>query len=247
MATVESSGGSLKGDIGALSKSNKKLWNDENLLILEGWWMGLDVTEAAEGTKAVREKHNGDDKAKKAAEEEIAAMTRADRGATVAVAKAAQLAKVDVLSQGADAAKVKKADDEAKKASDEATKQGASADVAELEGVRARVGVLSDKVDADKSKKATDAAKAAEEAARKLAPSQDKLGALAYAENDDPIVKDANIYGGQQALKITAAVPTAMAACYLLLVLYFVSKGGYKQIHLTGEQVSGGVEGPQEH
>jgi len=30
-------------------------------------------------------------------------------------------------------------------------------------------------------------------------------------------------------------------------VIYFVSKGGYKQIHITGEQATGGVEGPQEH
>jgi fucose permease len=67
------------------------------------------------------------------------------------------------------------------------------------------------------------------------------------APTDKPVIKEATIYGGQQALKITAGVPVTMAACYLLLVVYFMSKGGYKQIHLTGEQVSGGVEGPQEH
>jgi hypothetical protein len=64
---------------------------------------------------------------------------------------------------------------------------------------------------------------------------------------DKPVIKEATIYGGQQALKITAGVPVTMAICYLLLVVYFMSKGGYKQIHLTGEQASGGVEGPQEH
>ena len=67
------------------------------------------------------------------------------------------------------------------------------------------------------------------------------------AAADKPVIKDATIYGGQQALKITAGVPVTMAVCYLLLVVYFMSKGGYKQIHLTGEQASGGVEGPQEH
>jgi len=91
-----------------------------------------------------------------------------------------------------------------------------------------------------------DEAAKAEAAARAALSDAPKLGAKAYAAEDRPVILDANIYGGQQALKITAGVPVTMAACYLLLVLYFVAKGGYKQIHLTGEQASGGVEGPME-
>jgi hypothetical protein len=37
-----------------------------------------------------------------------------------------------------------------------------------------------------------------------------------------------------------------MAAGFLFLVFYFVAKGGYKAIHLTGEKATGGVQGPAE-
>ena len=45
-------------------------------------------------------------------------------------------------------------------------------------------------------------------------------------------VRTAVIYGARMSLKWTALVPLIMAAGYLLLILYFRSKGGYKQIHL---------------
>lgn len=47
-------------------------------------------------------------------------------------------------------------------------------------------------------------------------------------------VHDADLHGGRTALKTTAALPTTMAVCYLLLILYFKSKGGYKQVHISG-------------
>lgn len=52
-------------------------------------------------------------------------------------------------------------------------------------------------------------------------------------------VTAANIYGGRQALRYTALVPAAMAVGYLLLVIYFLTKGGYRAVHLdaSGEQV----------
>ena len=37
------------------------------------------------------------------------------------------------------------------------------------------------------------------------------------------------------ALKVTSFVPLAMAGLYLLLILYFKSQGGYKQVHVSGE------------
>jgi hypothetical protein len=64
---------------------------------------------------------------------------------------------------------------------------------------------------------------------------------------DQPKVEEAVIHGGRKALQITALVPVTMAVCYLLMVGYFAAKGGYKQIHLDGEQMTGGVAGPQEH
>ena len=48
-------------------------------------------------------------------------------------------------------------------------------------------------------------------------------------------VKTAGIYGGKQALKLTAYVPAAMAVCYLLLILYFKATGGYKVVHVGDE------------
>ena len=75
--------------------------------------------------------------------------------------------------------------------------------------------------------------------------------AKATAETDKPLVKAANIHGGQMALKLTAFVPAAMAVGYLILVLYFAAKGGYRQEVLhgekpDGERYTGGVEGPVE-
>ncbi|MFY9252279.1 MAG: MFS transporter [Fuerstiella sp.] len=55
------------------------------------------------------------------------------------------------------------------------------------------------------------------------------------AESDGPIVKNAGIYGGQQALKLTAYVPATMAICYLILILMFKAKGGYKPVSVEGE------------
>ncbi len=237
VAVLADNGGSLKADIDALSKSKKHVWDDENLLGLKAWWQGLAPIEVVETTKVMAEKKK----------DKLPALLRTDRAATLGVAIAAAKAKEAELAKGAAADKVKAADEAATKAREAATKDGDTAETVELAGVNARMGELSKGADADKSKKAEDAAEAAEALARKAVGDGGKLGAMAYAHNDDQIVKDANIYGGQQALKITAAVPATMAVCYLLLVMYFVSKGGYKQIHLTGEQVSGGVEGPQEH
>jgi len=52
----------------------------------------------------------------------------------------------------------------------------------------------------------------------------------------------ADLHGGRMALKWTAVVPAAMAVGYLLLVLYFASTGGYKQLHVEEEP-----EGPAEY
>jgi hypothetical protein len=71
-----------------------------------------------------------------------------------------------------------------------------------------------------------------------------------FAEQDKPKVLQANIDGGKQALRWTAYVPFAMAIGYLLILLYFRSKGGYQQEVLhgarpEGEHYTGGMEGPE--
>jgi len=63
------------------------------------------------------------------------------------------------------------------------------------------------------------------------------------ATQDKPAVQTAGLHGGRTALKLTSIVPAVMAVLYLLLILYFKSKGGYKQLHITGEEASGGVKG----
>jgi MFS family permease len=68
---------------------------------------------------------------------------------------------------------------------------------------------------------------------------------------DEKLVLDASTYGGNEALRYTAAVPFTMAIGYLILVIYFRAKGGYKVEVLhgakpDGERYTGGVEGPVE-
>jgi MFS family permease len=70
------------------------------------------------------------------------------------------------------------------------------------------------------------------------------------SEDREPVT-EAKLYGGRKALQWTAAVPLIMAIGYLILVLYFMSKGGYRVEVLhgakpDGEKYTGGVEGPVE-
>lgn len=53
-----------------------------------------------------------------------------------------------------------------------------------------------------------------------------------HVSSDEKPVSEAVIFGGRRALQITSFIPMAMAACYLLLVIYFVTRGGYKAVHL---------------
>ena len=54
---------------------------------------------------------------------------------------------------------------------------------------------------------------------------------------DEQAVRDASLYGGQTALKVTALVPLGMALGFLFLIFYFRMQGGYRQISLApGEE-----------
>lgn len=59
-------------------------------------------------------------------------------------------------------------------------------------------------------------------------------GAKESAAADKPLVESASLHGGRMALKITAGIPATMAFLYLCILLYFRSKGGYKQVHIEG-------------
>ena len=56
-------------------------------------------------------------------------------------------------------------------------------------------------------------------------------------------VRKAETYGKSQALKITAAIPAAMAVGYLILLIYFRAIGGYKLVEIG----PGGVEHETTH
>lgn len=55
-------------------------------------------------------------------------------------------------------------------------------------------------------------------------------------KKDKPLLIEANLHGGKEALRITSFVPLTMAVFYLLILLYFKSIGGYKPIHIEEEK-----------
>jgi MFS family permease len=59
-------------------------------------------------------------------------------------------------------------------------------------------------------------------------------------------VHAADLEGGRAALRTTALIPTTMAILFICILIYFRMTGGYKALHVTGEQETGGVEGPME-
>ena len=78
-----------------------------------------------------------------------------------------------------------------------------------------------------------------------------KVAAIQPDSPDFEVVQNARTEGGRMALKVTAAVPAAMAVGYLILLIYFRLKGGYQVEVLhgakpDGERYTGGVEGPVE-
>ncbi len=64
------------------------------------------------------------------------------------------------------------------------------------------------------------------------------------AATDKPAVAEAGLFGGRMALKLTSIVPAIMAIFFLGLLIYFKSIGGYKALEISGEEASGGVNGP---
>jgi len=76
----------------------------------------------------------------------------------------------------------------------------------------------------------------------KLKANLDKLerwwqtqGRPSYKE-DKPPLEQAQMYGAKTALLYTAAVPLGLAIGFMILIAYFYATGGYKQVHLDGEE-----------
>ncbi len=55
------------------------------------------------------------------------------------------------------------------------------------------------------------------------------------AAEDGPIVTAAEIHGSKMAMRITAVIPVIQAVLLLGMLIYFMTKGGYKQVHIEGE------------
>jgi MFS family permease len=60
------------------------------------------------------------------------------------------------------------------------------------------------------------------------------------------LVVEANEQGDRRTLRADAFIPATMACIYLLILLYFVTIGGYKPVTIDPERLAGGVEGPME-
>jgi MFS family permease len=70
-----------------------------------------------------------------------------------------------------------------------------------------------------------------------------KVAALPQSDPAYQPVREAETYGKQQALKVTALIPATMAVGYLLLIVYFRSIGGYRLVEIG----PGGREHEVEH
>lgn len=66
------------------------------------------------------------------------------------------------------------------------------------------------------------------------------------SEEDQQRIVAVQSASSQSALRTVAWLPAFMFVCYVLLILYFRSKGGYKAVELKTEEQTGGLEGAAE-
>jgi MFS family permease len=69
----------------------------------------------------------------------------------------------------------------------------------------------------------------------------DKAATLT-SESDKAAVAAATTAGQFSALGKMAMFPAFMLLCYIALIFYFKSRGGYEAVHLSGGQMTGGIE-----
>jgi hypothetical protein len=73
------------------------------------------------------------------------------------------------------------------------------------------------------------------------------LGEEAYSESVEPLkgtLDEVRAEAKRDAMSNVAYLPMIMAACYLLLILYFKAKGGYKVVELPAEGESADAQAP---
>ena len=70
--------------------------------------------------------------------------------------------------------------------------------------------------------------------ALKAGGNSDLSAATAVLSDGEKKVQTASIAGDRRTLKADSAIPAMMAAIYLLLLLYFKTRGGYKRVHIEG-------------
>jgi hypothetical protein len=95
----------------------------------------------------------------------------------------------------------------------------------------AKVGVLTD--DGKEAKRALDLMEKEQAKPEALAAQRELVTwwtdqASITAAADKPLVQNAGLFGGRQALKLTALVPAAMFIGYALLIGWFRTQGGYR-------------------
>lgn len=66
-----------------------------------------------------------------------------------------------------------------------------------------------------------------------MSVNQEKL--KAESEDNQAVVKEVSMIASKGALRTVAVFPCIMLVCYIILIVYFQSQGGYKPIHLEGE------------
>jgi hypothetical protein len=75
---------------------------------------------------------------------------------------------------------------------------------------------------------------------------KDPMAALESLTDQERMVFEASIQGDRNTLKADSLIPAMLAVIYLLLLIYFKAKGGYNPVHITREQIAGGIQGPME-
>jgi MFS family permease len=73
---------------------------------------------------------------------------------------------------------------------------------------------------------------------------KDKIAKL--SDDQQKTVNDVQATTKQGSLKLIALLPATMFACYLALIVFFASRGGYRAVEITGEEASGGIAAPME-
>lgn len=84
-----------------------------------------------------------------------------------------------------------------------------------------------------------------EENLLKLKDWWEKEGRPHYDEDKKPLI-EARLYGAKTALLYTAFAPLALAIGFMILILYFLLAGGYKQVHLEDSKGGMGLQATPE-